>query len=129
MKRFDLGRKVVLGAVIFGMGFLLSCKEIQKTEQKEQREMPVSSPKQTETKIPANDNSEAITVNPPHGQPGHTCALPVGAPLDGSVKPQAKTSKSSSTISPLRIDQTPKINPPHGEPGHSCSIPVGAPLK
>ncbi|MBQ0117321.1 MAG: hypothetical protein KBS98_05315 [Flavobacterium sp.] len=26
-------------------------------------------------------------TNPAHGQPGHRCELPVGAPLDGSVKP------------------------------------------
>lgn len=77
-------------------------------------------------------------LNPPHGEPGHRCEIPVGAPLDGSAAP--------STQAPTAISVTPtaanagappsgpaagasgKINPPHGEPGHDCAVPVGSPL-
>lgn len=48
-----------------------------------------------------------MAINPAHGEPGHDCSIPVGAPLvKGDVK----------------------INPAHGEPGHDCSVAVGAPL-
>nr|WP_319269814.1 hypothetical protein [uncultured Draconibacterium sp.] len=49
-------------------------------------------------------------INPPHGQPGHRCDIPVGSPL------------------PTTASNTTKINPPHGQPGHRCDIPVGSPL-
>ncbi len=48
--------------------------------------------------------------NPPHGQPGHRCDIPVGAPL---------TTATNSSVT---------LNPPHGQPGHRCDIPVGEPL-
>lgn len=63
--------------------------------------------------------------NPAHGEEGHRCDLPVGAPLDQA---SANTTQEM-TQSPLRLKSaTPKINPPHGEPGHDCSVAVGAPL-
>lgn len=81
-------------------------------------------------------------INPPHGQPGHDCSIPVGQPLDGS---KLNTNKSGNAQNPTfqsgpRIQSTPQpssgsngtlagMNPPHGQPGHDCSIPVGAPLK
>lgn len=78
--------------------------------------------------------SEIVQVNPAHGAPGHTCALPVGAPLNQQttrVNPETtggSNLSSSSSISPVRVNQNINTNPPHGEPGHSCSVPVGAPL-
>ncbi len=51
-------------------------------------------------------------VNPPHGQPGHICEIPVGAPL-----PEQDNSQEEIVL-----------NPPHGQPGHVCEIPVGEPL-
>lgn len=77
-------------------------------------------------------------VNPPHGQPGHVCGTPVGAPLG-----QAPASKGGATVSmptptpapattapsatqPAKV--APGTNPPHGQPGHVCGTPVGAPL-
>lgn len=63
---------------------------------------PAQAKKQTEETAPL--------LNPPHGQPGHDCSIPVGSPL----KAQAQTK--------------PVLNPPHGEPGHDCSVAVGAPL-
>ncbi|TPE44089.1 hypothetical protein [Pontibacter mangrovi] len=69
---------------------------------------------------PASKNA-TMALNPPHGEPGHNCALPVGAPLDGTPLPRL-IRPNLSPITPAGM------NPPHGQPGHDCSIPVGAPL-
>lgn len=88
-------------------------------------------------------------MNPPHGQPGHRCDIPVGQPLNG--QPAAATSATQNVnvsggntiqidpnaVSPGKITldnngkqvkTTPGMNPPHGQPGHRCDIPVGQPL-
>src|SRR5690606_34408873 len=31
----------------------------------------------------------AVVLNPPHGQPGHDCAIPVGEPLNGQAPSSA----------------------------------------
>ena len=107
----------------------------------------------TSTSNPASA-APAGAVNPPHGQPGHTCDIPVGAPL--SSAPGAATAAPAQA--PITIDApvpgaptisntkpaaaapaaaTPaaagaaagvRINPPHGQPGHSCDVNVGDPL-
>jgi hypothetical protein len=96
-------------------------------------------------------------LNPPHGEPGHVCEIPVGEPLpaDGKVPasqpvqvsggnpggitvspapsgaPAPTPQPAPTTIStqPTAGSTPPGMNPPHGEPGHDCAIPVGAPLK
>lgn len=97
-------------------------------------------------------------LNPPHGEPGHDCAIPVGEPLPnnnapGGIQvqspppanlqnPNAGTPTISTSPAPTSImtapaqtaapapgKTAPGMNPPHGEPGHDCAIPVGAPLK
>ncbi len=85
-------------------------------------------------------------LNPPHGQPGHRCEIPVGAPLDS--KPAQKTQPQTTqvvTTKPaeqpvMKINSNngsttitgtstpPGMNPPHGQEGHRCDIAVGAPL-
>ncbi len=78
----------------------------------------------------------AIVLNPPHGQPGHDCAIPVGEPLNGQAPSSAPINVEQTapqTISPIQLSkpQAPssvKLNPPHGEPGHDCAVQVGAPL-
>jgi hypothetical protein len=43
---------------------------------------PTVGPAQPATNILTNTNtSGVVTLNPPHGQPGHDCAIPVGQPL------------------------------------------------
>ena len=95
-----------------------------------------------------------VTLNPPHGQPGHRCDIAVGAPLpnDGNVVAQAQSQAhpvSQGDAMPVvsggmpqqvvQVQQSQaqqsyvgpkgeKLNPPHGQPGHRCDIPVGAPL-
>lgn len=75
-------------------------------------------------------------MNPPHGQPGHRCDIPVGASLNTPIA-NANTgntpvvSNTNITVpSPtVTTAKTPKgMNPPHGQPGHRCDISVGAPL-
>ncbi len=90
-------------------------------------------------------------MNPPHGQPGHRCDIPVGAPLNSpaakttaaSTTAQSGTATQSFTVTPppasnpvpalLSTEGTETavadgMNPPHGKPGHRCDIAVGAPL-
>lgn len=85
----------------------------------------------------------ATGMNPPHGQPGHKCEIPVGQPLNGSA-PAAQpatqniqvngnntvqidpSSMNKGNASPVKT--APGMNPPHGEPGHRCDIAVGQPL-
>ena len=88
-------------------------------------------------------------MNPSHGQPGHRCDIPVGAPLNSPVAKtaaatpaQSGSSTQSFTVTPppantnavpaLLSTEAPKVadgmNPAHGQPGHRCDIAVGAPL-
>ena len=84
----------------------------------------------------AAPTTTAKGMNPAHGQPGHRCDIPVGAPLNTAVA-ASKTattqlvSKPNVTVTPAVTSTapTPKgMNPPHGQAGHRCEIPVGAPL-
>ena len=107
----------------------------------------------TQPNLPASQGS-GVTLNPPHGQPGHRCDIAVGAPLpnDGNVVAQAQSQAHPvsqgeampvvSSGMPQQVVQVQqpqnqqsyvgpkgeKLNPPHGQPGHRCDIPVGAPL-
>ncbi|MBD8083660.1 hypothetical protein [Chryseobacterium caseinilyticum] len=77
-------------------------------------------------------------MNPPHGQPGHRCDIPVGQPL--SSKPAA--APTSQNTAPVQAPQPapapqpvvantgpkPATNPAHGQPWHDCAKQVGAPL-
>lgn len=95
---------------------------------------------QPATKTPSNiTQTTPPGMNPPHGQPGHDCAVPVGAPLNSAPK-AAQTQPRQNVPAGPRINMTPPtapqqttttapgMNPPHGQPGHDCAIPVGAPL-
>jgi hypothetical protein len=72
-------------------------------------------------------------LNPAHGQPGHDCAVEVGAPLKSSGAAKNKvTTTQPATMPTINAQPAAKtaagLNPPHGEPGHRCEIAVGAPL-
>lgn len=89
------------------------------------------------TAVPLN-NSSTAALNPPHGQPGHDCAIPVGQPLNG--KSATAAPQVTNQIAPQIINAAPQItpltnnnsavaiNPPHGQPGHDCAVAVGSPL-
>ncbi|WP_379125864.1 hypothetical protein [Paradesertivirga mongoliensis] len=81
----------------------------------------------------ATETSSSATraINPPHGMPGHTCAVPDGAPLpDAAVQPNLQTSPVQTGVQslPTEMNKAVSINPAHGQPGHRCDIAVGAPL-
>lgn len=72
-------------------------------------------------------------MNPPHGQPGHRCDIPVGQPLNSKPSPQPVQSTVqnipvSAPEQSLATGEKPKLNPAHGEPFHNCSVKVGDPL-
>ena len=109
-----------------------------------QQVQPVQQQTQQTTQAPTQT---APGMNPPHGQPGHRCEIPVGAPLNSkpaqSIQPQKTTPvvnqktdeqpvmsvnyKSGSTTL-VGTTTPPGMNPPHGQEGHRCDIAVGAPL-
>lgn len=121
-------RKIGLGIMAVCVMGLTSCKDEEKTTE---------TPSQNEAEVQTNQNPETTAaVNPAHGQPGHRCEIPVGAPLDqeagesGTTTQQQQPATSGNT-SPVRKNNstaTPTKNPPHGQPGHDCSVPVGADL-
>lgn len=88
-----------------------------------------------------SDNGKQVKtapgMNPPHGQPGHRCDIPVGQPLNSTPTPAQQTVQTvQATPAPapapanksLAMGEKPKVNPAHGEPWHSCSVKVGDPL-
>jgi hypothetical protein len=117
-------------------------------------QQPQAAPATQPVQQPANTRSGNVALNPPHGQPGHRCEIPEGAPLNSApmttqpqMTPAAKPAPSGQsqpisiqpTQQPTPTIQTIKppvngsgatsgINPPHGEPGHRCDVEVGAPL-
>lgn len=103
----------------------------------------------TETSEPVSETSSTPAgMNPPHGQPGHRCDIPVGAPLDsqpgGNVPTQAVSepatngqgflNSGSQNATPTPAAQQTvagmkgQPNPAHGQPGHRCDVQVGQPL-
>jgi len=73
-------------------------------------------------------------MNPPHGQPGHRCDIPVGQPLSSKPAPTPQPVQSSAQNVPGPVTaapptgEKPKLNPAHGEPWHNCALKVGDPL-
>lgn len=125
--------------------------------------MPQGQPAQGQTvQVNQNQPQQVVTttttpvktakgMNPPHGQPGHRCDIPVGAPLNSAPAKATTTSNTaqSGTVTqnftvtpPAAANPVPALlstegtettvadgmNPPHGKPGHRCDIAVGAPL-
>ncbi len=121
--------------ILFGLAVLslAACNNADKKQESATGTLPAAA---TSTNQPQAN----LLTNPEHGQPGHDCALPVGAPLKQNVNtttppPAAATINATSPAQPAVQVEAPKAvsgqktNPAHGEPGHDCAIPVGAPLK
>ncbi|SHG75432.1 hypothetical protein SAMN05444483_12719 [Salegentibacter echinorum] len=117
----NLRNKILFGFALLGLIAFNSCKNQEEKTPETQTTAPVSKTSNNSAK-----STETPDVNPPHGQPGHRCDMPVGASLKN-----ANTKKQPEmTTSPIRVRQNkPTKNPPHGEPFHDCSIPVGADLE
>ena len=110
---------------------------------------PAAHPTPMSVDVKQSTGGTAEGMNPEHGQPGHRCEIPVGAPLNSpasSTPPASGTPPPSPTPITVNMDgkgsgpvatpsappagaTAPGMNPPHGQPGHDCSVPVGAPLK
>jgi hypothetical protein len=108
---------------------------------------PVTAPVAAPTTAPTQTAAAPVVtktgagLNPAHGQPGHRCEIPVGAPLDGKPTQPTTVNKAPQSVvtqpsaQPVVINPTttpvatgPGLNPEHGKPGHRCDIAVGAPL-
>lgn len=115
-------RKINLSLLTFCLLLLASCKDAGEDVN------PAGNP---EREADSGISEEEIKVNPAHGLPGHRCDLPVGAPLNAAStpNPQPVSQLPATSVSPIRLDQSPDYNPAHGEPGHDCSVPVGAKLE
>lgn len=100
---------------------------------------PVTAPTQTAAAPVVTKTGAGL--NPAHGQPGHRCEIPVGAPLDSKPTQPATVNKAPQSVvtqpsaQPVVINPAttpvatgPGLNPEHGKPGHRCDIAVGAPL-
>lgn len=111
----------------------------------------ITAPAPVESAVP----TASLKINPAHGQPGHDCAVAVGAPLGGASP--ASTAGQLQAAAPVTTQQAPpntngmravvnplgaptpnikqiggigggNLNPAHGQPGHDCAVAVGAPL-
>lgn len=92
-------------------------------------------PKVTSTATTTTANGAKL--NPAHGQPGHDCAVAVGAPLSSktvqtatnNAVPKVNVSQPVTTsATPVLNQKGQRLNPAHGQPGHDCAVAVGAPL-
>lgn len=84
-----------------------------------------ATPQNAAVAAPANSKAAGeVKLNPAHGQPGHSCSVPVGAPLTAAATaPQAvQAAPASPAAAPQGQQLLPdgKVNPPHGQPGHVC---------
>ncbi len=55
-------------------------KEVAPDMQQSQEELIIHEPEASTQP----STTEEVKLNPPHGQPGHRCEIPVGSPLNGT---------------------------------------------
>ena len=130
--------KTALLTMMLAVPLLFSCNDSEKNTTNVQEDTPqeitLEQKKQAFDRATPNANNASgdIALNPPHGQPGHSCEIPVGQPLSqaqgGSVKSPQMNVQSTNKALDVAPGNTGKLNPPHGQPGHKCEIKVGDPL-
>ena len=120
--------KIILSLMVVSIGLFASCRDENSDSQEEMENTTPPAPNQ-DSDTTAGNNATAA-VNPAHGEAGHRCDIPVGAPLNQASSQQSSTTTQQMNQSPVRVknSSSAKINPAHGEPGHDCSVPVGAEL-
>src|SRR5690554_641577 len=167
--KFDLMQRIKkswLVMLAFGTVFpsmFWACADAPKASQQQKEAVPVveevsSEPQALEAELSdvEEEKGDEIVLNPPHGEPGHRCEIPVGSPLNGPVvaetpaatpaPAQVEPPRTYSSMAPtienarrlnagqarqntaLQTGEKPALNPPHGQPWHRCDIAVGAPL-
>lgn len=131
------------GMAIAAALMLAACADTAQPDNAELPNTPATS--EVELLAPVNDMAAEAPIsgqlNPAHGEPGHRCEIPVGAPLDGSGQPSSTVTMppaasivmpppSNPVVAPMTSPAggSGKLNPAHGEPGHDCAVPVGSPL-
>jgi hypothetical protein len=120
-------KKIGLGLLVCALPLLHSCKENTDENKSDGDTTQKSTMVKASEVVKSTDTTATGALNPAHGQPGHRCDLPVGAPLNGT--PATNTQQTpilNSGNTPATGDL--KVNPPHGQPGHRCDIKVGDPL-
>lgn len=121
-------RKIGLSVLALSLTVFVSCKD------EENQETAPAQNQVENTQTTQNTQGTTAALNPAHGQPGHRCEIPVGAPLDQDASATIQQQQPVTTnpnSSPVRVNNsnaTPTKNPPHGQPGHDCAVPVGADL-
>ena len=131
-------RQLCAGIFIWAAFWIAGCAE---DKYYESNAYPVKAPSNTRTntsfEVPLNLAGLAsigkgnVKVNPEHGKPGHSCNLPVGAPLNTEPAPSSAMAQKilSLPLEPGSVTLPPDApNPEHGKPGHRCDIAIGAPL-
>ncbi len=129
--------KSILVLIFISTALLMSCKDKDQVSEiktntvqeatLEQKKQALENFAPTSTTTVSSNGD--LAINPAHGQPGHRCEIPVGAPLNGSGK-----TNSAPVQTEMNKAKTPAptsgsgINPAHGQPGHRCDIKVGDPL-
>jgi hypothetical protein len=136
--------KTYLGILFFGIILLSGCDQSDSKKTNSTTDQTVTQEEPAKQDINAKVNSDNVSItptpaktaqgmNPAHGEPGHDCAIPVGAPLNSinNSSPMVNPGNSSPLINPgssSPVKAAQGMNPAHGQPGHDCAIPVGAPL-
>jgi len=117
---------VIVGAVVLAGATIIG---LMVSERKNEGQTSFSSQgiPQMPTDASPTGTTDSPTLNPAHGQPGHRCELPVGAPLTGNASTQTPTTIPVAATQPAAPAGL-TLNPAHGQPGHRCDLPVGAPL-
>lgn len=140
MTFLNLLKKYYIIPMIFSTALFISCNTNEKKEEIKDLNQPApemtleQKKAQLQNVAPSQQNSGTVAgnINPPHGQPGHRCDIPVGAPLDGGASQdqpvKLNTTPASANSAAQKNGQKPDVNPPHGQPFHRCDLKVGEPL-
>lgn len=124
--------KFLLFSVLVAGPLFISCKDnaspVEQSSEKVEEATLEQKKQMLDNVVPTNNSNSnsgnTAGLNPEHGQPGHRCEIPVGAPLNGNAGTPAAT--------PIQANAAPAggngLNPAHGQPGHRCDIKVGDPL-
>lgn len=130
MKSLTITRNFILAFGLTASVLSFSCKENENTKNEQQKEVKTETSNQKNTPAAKASVPSGDDPNPSHGQPGHRCDIPVGAPLNSKAKTR-QVQKKTATGNPIKSSNTNsgKVNPPHGQPGHRCDVPVGASLE
>lgn len=131
IKSYIMRTIVIVGAVVLAgatiIGLMVSERKNEGQTSFSSQGIPQMPADAARTGSATTSTTDSPTLNPAHGQPGHRCELPVGAPLTGNASAQTPTTIPVATTqqaAPAGLT----LNPAHGQPGHRCDLPVGAPL-